>query len=920
MKRLLLALTCAGLLVACSSKVTPEQAVSEARKLLDQGRTGEARIMLKNALSSQSQLPGARALLAQMALDEGDAKAAADELSVAGDTDDPEVVALQVRIALAQGRGADADKLLNDAGQRLPESERVLLRAAVLRRAGSYGEALLLLRNAQTNAADPERVVVEIADLLAATGNIAAAVATVDHYLEGAKDGRANALQMRAMLRLRQGSPESAYADLQAALQAAPASWPVSRRLATRLMQAEVLLSMGKFDEVRQHLDSLAKERPGMQGAEIIAARLDLMEGKPGAARNRLAPIVDAAPGNVVVENLLMDALIKSGNRVQAVALLEQRVKKDPLDLAARQTLASLMMQQGRPDRVVELLGEVDGPELLRTRGLGELIDLARRTVSKATADIKRLTEESSRKPQDEEIRVQLAEAQLAQGDARAAIRTLDGLKSTQLTARVAAARLAALLATENKRDSNLLVDQLLKPNGGIEAEVLLAAAASAYRHQELSIAGRLLDRAASLKPQQPEIALRRASVAFDEGRFDKARELLEPLAESANLPAAQFALARVLEEDGDIDGARTALKKAVKSSPGKSEPALMLAALEQRAGRPREAQAAVDALIANDTDGTAMHSAGLVAFRANRFDEARTRFRQAVDRAPGNAAFWFNLGQAQLALADKPAAKESFQKAVSLQPDSPQAAVAAVKLSVDQKDEQGAEQAAKGFLSAAPQSFLAWELEAQVALLRRDAKRAQLAFEKSYMLKPAAGSAVGAFRVRLMQNDSAAHQWLIRWLAVNPNDFAVRSLLAEYLLGRGAQAEAQAQFEILLKQSPNEVVALNNLAWLLKDKDPARAEQLARSASAIAPQNAAIADTLGMILLSRKKTAEAVGVLKAAADSPPQNGTILFHYAQALQASGQREQARGVLDIALAGNAPFEGRDAAQRLAAELK
>ena len=48
--------------------------------------------------------------------------------------------------------------------------------------------------------------------------------------------------------------------------------------------------------------------------------------------------------------------------------------------------------------------------------------------------------------------------------------------------------------------------------------------------------------------------------------------------------------------------------------------------------------------------------------------------------------------------------------------------------------------------------------------------------------------------------------------------------------------------------------------------------EQLARRAAAIDPQSPFIADTLGMILLSRKEIVEAVEVLKGAAQFQPRN------------------------------------------------
>ncbi len=58
----------------------------------------------------------------------------------------------------------------------------------------------------------------------------------------------------------------------------------------------------------------------------------------------------------------------------------------------------------------------------------------------------------------------------------------------------------------------------------------------------------------------------------------------------------------------------------------------------------------------------------------------------------------------------------------------------------------------------------------------------------------------------------------LQRWLSREPEDAEARHLLADYYLGRGQDAEAREQLEILIRQTPNDVVALNNLAWLLRE------------------------------------------------------------------------------------------------------
>ena len=121
------------------------------------------------------------------------------------------------------------------------------------------------------------------------------------------------------------------------------------------------------------------------------------------------------------------------------------------------------------------------------------------------------------------------------------------------------------------------------------------------------------------------------------------------------------------------------------------------------------------------------------------------------------------------------------------------------------------------------------------------------------------------------------------------------------------------------MQAAPNDVAALNNLAWLLADSDTARAETLARRANSIVPQAGAIADTLGWVLIKAGKYQEAVRVLKQASEAMPNERSIGYHYALAAAKAGDKETARKKLQSVLADNVAFEGKEAAVQLSQEL-
>jgi tetratricopeptide (TPR) repeat protein len=296
------------------------------------------------------------------------------------------------------------------------------------------------------------------------------------------------------------------------------------------------------------------------------------------------------------------------------------------------------------------------------------------------------------------------------------------------------------------------------------------------------------------------------------------------------------------------MNRARILLEDAVKADRTAEEPALALAALEIRANRPAESSHALDQFIAAVPDGSAARAAGLLLADEGRFEEARTRFRQAVDREPEDARHWFNLGQAQLALVDNEAAAGSFVKAAELEPSSVVYAAAAVQLTLEAKNFSAARRTADAAAAALPDNAVAALLQGDVARAEGRYAVAEAAFARSYAINPSAQAALGEFDARRHVKAARPDEPLKSWLAREPDDLEARRALSDFYLAEGMDEAAQEQLESMLKKVPNDLVALNNLAWLLRHTDRLRAEQLAVQASAIAPDNPDVADTLQTI------------------------------------------------------------------------
>lgn len=115
-------------------------------------------------------------------------------------------------------------------------------------------------------------------------------------------------------------------------------------------------------------------------------------------------------------------------------------------------------------------------------------------------------------------------------------------------------------------------------------------------------------------------------------------------------------------------------------------------------------------------------------------------------------------------------------------------------------------------------------------------------------------------------------------WVDSAPNNLTAHLARANYLMQQGREPAAVEHYEAVIQRRYDTPLALNNLAWLLREDDTGRALELSKRASELVPQNAAILDTHGWILHLAGQHQEAVTVLEQAHELAPDNEEIRQH------------------------------------------
>ena len=111
----------------------------------------------------------------------------------------------------------------------------------------------------------------------------------------------------------------------------------------------------------------------------------------------------------------------------------------------------------------------------------------------------------------------------------------------------------------------------------------------------------------------------------------------------------------------------------------------------------------------------------------------------------------------------------------------------------------------------------------------------------------------------------------------------------------------------------------MDNLAWSYFLVGDSLAEETARKAYGLAPENGSVVDTLGWILVQKGELEDGIDFLRKAVDLSSDSSEIRYHLAAGLAKNGVNEEARHILDEVLGGEEGFPSRKDAEKLMAEL-
>lgn len=894
-KTALSTLVAALILAGCGGE-TPESMVASAKGYLEKDDTKAAVIQLKNALQSNPDMAEARFLLGKAMLESGNPTAAEVELRKAAELKYPadQLVPLMARTLLMLGQTQKITDELARTELTSPESKADLLT--------TVGQANLAVGKVDAARAAFDAAVVAVpgygqaligqARIKASTRDLEGALALLDSSLE--KNPKLyDALQLKGVILAAKGDFDAATAAYRKVLEIKPDFLPAHSALVARALES------GKLDEAGKQLEALKKVAPSHPQTSYLQAQLLYRQKSFKAAQESIQQYLKFAPDSALGLQLAgaIDYELKSYSAAES-NLLKAMPKTPELGMA-RRVLIATYLRSAQPAKALATLQ----PVLDKIDQDSSMLALAGE-VFMQNGDAEKAGEyfakASALDPENKAKQTSVALSHLAKGDTETAYRELERIASvdTGITADM------ALISSQLRRRQ---FDLALKSIDTLEKKQADNPVAQQLRGTtmlgkgDLVAARKSFEDALAKNPAYFPAAAALANLDLAEKKPDEAKKRFEAvLAKDAKNLQAMLALAELQAKNGGkTEEVAALIDKAIVAHPAEATPRLALIGLYLGAKDAKKAVAAAqDALAALPESPEILDAAGRAQQAAEDFNQALATYGKLANLKPDSPQPYLRMAEIHVAAKDKEAALQSLRKALSVKADSLEAQRGIMMLELDAGRTAEALAVAKQVQKQRPKEVVGYVLESDAYALKKSWNEAAEVLRTGIKQTGATELAVKLHAVLLAGGSTAeAEKFADSWLKDHAKDTQFRLYLAESANSRKDFAVASKHYRVLVEAQPNNPAMLNNLAWTLDQmKDPSAIE-FAEKAYKLAPDQPAVMDTLGVMLVAKGDAARGVELLKGASSKAPQNSQIRFNLAKALVKTGKKDEAKKELD-----------------------
>ena len=891
----ILALLATIILVGCGGE-KPDSMLTSAKDYMAKNDIKAAVIQLKNALQSNPNLAEARFLLGKALLESGNPMGAEVELRKAAELKHPadQVTPLLARAQLMLGQSKKIIDDLANVQLTSPESKADLQTTVgqAYLTMGKPEAALKAFEAALAAFPNYGPAMIGQARIKAANGDLPGALALLGSTLEKSPK-LYDAWQLKGDIFNAQGDPKGSLEAYRKALEIKPDHLPAYFLLISRLIQDGNLEEAGKQLEAMKKVSSTAPQTSYLQAQ--LFYRLKNFKAAQQAIQQHLTITPESTLG------LQLTGAIEYELKSYSMAendLLKALQKTPELGMARRILIASYL-RSGQPAKALStlqpLLDKIDNDSNMLALA-GEVF-MQNGDADKADAYFSKA---AALDPTNTGKRTSVALSHLVKGETETANRELEQIASVDKGIYADLVLIASLLKSRQ-------FDQALKSIASLEKKQPENPLAQYLRGTALlgtgdvAAARKSFEQTLVVNPTYFPATASLANLDLADKKPEEARKRFEAvIAKDPKNVQALLALAELrAKTGGKPDEVADLINKAVMANPAEATPRLALIGLYLSAKEPKKAlSAAQDALGVLPDRPEILDAAGRAQQAAEEFNQALATYGKLASLLPNSPQPYLRMAEIQVAAKNKEAAKQSLQKALSVKADSVEAQRGIMMLDLDAGRTSEALARARQVQKQRPTEAVGYLLEGDLHVLKKSWSEAANVYRTGIKQSGATELAIKLHAALIAGGGSSeADKFADSWLKDHAKDLQFRFYLAEAATAHKDYATASKHYRVLVDAEPNNAAILNNLAWTsAQNKDP-KAIEYAEKAYKMAPDQPALMDTLGVLLVEKGETVRGLDLLQKAVSLAPQSALIRLNFAKALVKTGKKDEAKKELD-----------------------
>ena len=883
-------------LSACSEQKSAEEHIQNGKEYFDKKEWKSAIIEFKNAVKIEPKNPQARVLLGKSYLETFSIHASIKELSRARDLG-IDVREILVALGKAYSVGREHQTIIDEItiGKDYPNTLKaniLSLRAIAylgLKKRDTAIDALNQARQLDENSADvrlawalfemqnrdAEAQVSWLAPLLEKDGGNADAWSMMGEIensrrnLQAAENAYSRSIELRpyvhfdqarrALARLSQQNQDGAQEDIDT-LKKKGANWPMVGHI-----DGVLALQNQKTEEAKAIFQDVLSKAPEYPPTQYMLSLVYFNDRNFQNAASLLEQYTEANPGQIQAGILYVNTLLQLNQLEKAQVVLNEFREEFPEDPRVLAMLGNVYLRQGQTDLAIEILQQavkID-PEQAQSR-----LQLGSSLVSR--------------------------EATVAEGQ-QELIKAIE-LDPDLLRAEVTLFR--SYMAQKKYSAARQIADSLEEKNKGSSQGANLKAL-TYFAEGDLDKAKVHLQDTLKRFPADFVTSRNLARIYIRENNLEDAKSLYEKVLEiqPSHLETLNQ-LALIAARQGDQDQVMVLLKRAQENNADELSPRIALASQYLKQGKTSQA-----VQILSGVSEAQKNLPGYVLIMAQaklgvkENQHAIRILKLLIAKNPNIPAAHFLLAQGYAQQNDSRQLRESLDKTVALVPDHLAANIILAKLDLAERNfEQFKERV--GYLDKThPENADVKFLKAKVVSGDQDFSAAISTLTSLMEQSPHSNVVIDLSTNQWHSGDrQAAISGLELWVQDHADDTRALIVLAQFYLADNQADDARLTYEKVISIKPDNPEVLNNLAWLLKDSNPAQGIKYAEQALDIVPGDAFIQDTLAMLYLETKENAKALEFSEQAAKVKPEVADIQLNYAKVLVVNNQKDKAREIL------------------------